>query len=101
MSRDGLHFAPCGRPLATPLGRPSRGAGGRAMRRGRWPQSIPRSLIMQANPSVAIVIAEVLRHTPSWVWGVLAVITLLGAWQLRDLRVSRSRLMLLPIALGA
>lgn len=56
---------------------------------------------MQASPPLTIVIIEVLRHTPSWVWAVLAVITLLGAWQLRDLRVSRARLLLLPVGLGA
>ena len=58
---------------------------------------------MQASPPLAIVIVivEVLRHTPSWVWAVLAAITLLGAWQLRDLRVSRTRLLLLPVGLGA
>ena len=56
---------------------------------------------MQASPPLTIVIAEVLRHTPNWVWAVLAAITLLGVWQLRDLRVSRVRLLALPVGLGA
>lgn len=56
---------------------------------------------MQASPPLAVIIVEIIRHTPSWVWAVLAAITLLGAWQLRDLRVSRTRLLLLPLGLGA
>jgi len=55
------------------------------------------------NPHVplSIVISEILKHTPSWVWGILAAITLLGVLQLRDHRITRGRLLLAPLGLGA
>ena len=45
--------------------------------------------------------AEILKHTPHWVWLILAAITLAGVLQLREYRVSSGRLLLLAIALGA
>ena len=56
---------------------------------------------MNTSPPLSIVIVEILRHTPHWVWLILAAITLLGALQLRQYRISRGRLLLAPIALGA
>jgi len=52
---------------------------------------------MQAPP-LSIVIAEILRHTPPWVWLVLVGITALGLWQCRAHTTSRRRLLLAPIA---
>jgi hypothetical protein len=46
------------------------------------------------------VIVEILKHTPLWVWGVLAVITGLGLRQLFDHQMSRLRLLVAPVALG-
>jgi len=48
-----------------------------------------------------MVIVEILRHTPPWVWLILATITLLGVMQLREHRIPRGRLLIAPIALGA
>ncbi|MFI4929431.1 MAG: DUF6622 family protein [Burkholderiales bacterium] len=56
---------------------------------------------MNTSPPLSIVVVEILRHTPHWVWLILAAITLLGALQLRQYRISRGRLLLAPIALGA
>jgi hypothetical protein len=56
---------------------------------------------MNTSPPLSIVIVEILKHTPHWVWLILAAITLAGVWQLRESRVSRSRLLLAPTALGA
>jgi hypothetical protein len=53
------------------------------------------------NLPLSIVIVEILKHTPSWVWAVLAAITLLGLLQWRDHRMTRNRLWLAPIGLGA
>ena len=47
------------------------------------------------------VILQVIRHTPLWVWGVLALLVVLGSLQLRDERLPRLRVALLPIGLGA
>ena len=56
---------------------------------------------MNTSPPLSMVVIEILRHTPHWVWAVLIAITLVGVMQLREHRVSRSRLLLAPIALGA
>jgi Family of unknown function (DUF6622) len=56
---------------------------------------------MPAKPPLSIVLLEILKHTPHWVWAILAAITLVGALQLREHRVSRGRLLLAPIGLGA
>jgi hypothetical protein len=47
------------------------------------------------------VILTVLSHTPTWVWGVLALLVVLGGLQLRAQRPPRLRVALLPLALGA
>lgn len=46
-------------------------------------------------------IIEVLRHTPGWVWLLLAALLALGISQLRARRVSRPRLFVLPAVLLA
>ncbi|HTT13108.1 MAG TPA: DUF6622 family protein [Burkholderiaceae bacterium] len=55
---------------------------------------------MQAAP-LSIVIVEVLKHTPAYVWGILAALIIVGRLQLRDQTIGRARLLLLPVALGA
>jgi hypothetical protein len=57
--------------------------------------------IMSIQPPLSAVTVEVLKHTPHWVWAVLAAITLVGLAQLREQRVARARLAVAPIALGA
>ncbi len=47
------------------------------------------------------VIAQVARHTPEWVWGVLVLLIVLGGSQLRAHRLARLRVALLPLGLGA
>jgi hypothetical protein len=49
----------------------------------------------------ATLLAEILRHTPPWVWLLLVALLALGASRLRTRRVSRPRLLLLPLALCA
>jgi hypothetical protein len=53
------------------------------------------------DPSSWIVIAEILRRTPVGVWLALAAITVFGALQWRERRVSRTRLLAVPVALAA
>jgi len=55
---------------------------------------------MQAAP-LSIVIVEVLKHTPGYVWLILAALVVFGSLQLRDQVVGRARVLLLPIGLGA
>lgn len=55
---------------------------------------------MQGAP-LSIVIVEVIRHTPTYVWGILATLVVLGSLQVRDQSIGRTRVLLLPIALGA
>ena len=47
------------------------------------------------------VVAQVIRHTPSYVWGILLALVAFGALQWRDHIVSRARPALAPIGLGA
>jgi hypothetical protein len=49
---------------------------------------------------LSTVIVQIIRHTPPWVWGILAAITLLGARQMRDHETTRVRLLLAAIGLG-
>ena len=49
---------------------------------------------------LSTVIVEIIKHTPLWVWGVLAAITLLGLHQMRDHVIPRARLLLAPVGLG-
>jgi hypothetical protein len=55
---------------------------------------------MQGAP-LSIVIVEVLRHTPAYVWGILATLVVFGSLQMRDRSMGRTRVLLLPIAFGA
>ncbi len=43
---------------------------------------------------------DILRSTPPWVWALLLFLVALGAAQLRERRLSRARLVLLPALLG-
>ena len=43
---------------------------------------------------------EIIQHTPPWVFGILVVLIFLGLQQLRDRRVSRVRLLILPLAMA-
>lgn len=56
---------------------------------------------MNTSPPLSLVVIGILNHTPHWVWLALAAITLVGLMQLREHRVSRGRLLLASIALGA
>jgi hypothetical protein len=44
---------------------------------------------------------EILRYTPTWVWGLLAALVALGLLQTRPRRVARAQLLALPLALLA
>jgi hypothetical protein len=44
-------------------------------------------------------VIEILRHTPGWVWALLAALLALGLSQLRTRRVPRRRLFVLPAVL--
>lgn len=56
---------------------------------------------MPADLPVALVLENIVRHTPVWVWGVLALLVLAGALQMRDHTQPRRRLVMLPLGLGA
>jgi len=47
-----------------------------------------------------LVILEVVRRTPSWVWLILAALIVLGSLQLREHQQSRMRVFALPLAMG-
>jgi len=53
---------------------------------------------MQAPPSV--VFFEVVRHTPLYVWGILAGLVVVGLVHLRSRETSRARVLALPIGLA-
>jgi hypothetical protein len=55
---------------------------------------------MPPNIPLSVLIPAVLRGTPPWVWGLLALLVALGALQMRDHVISRTRLMIAPLALG-
>ena len=55
---------------------------------------------MPSNVPLSFVILQILTHTPLWVWGVLALLVVLGAMQMRDHVLTRARLLLAPIGLG-
>ena len=46
-------------------------------------------------------IGPVLRHTPGWVWGMLAALLALGISQMRDRSASLARVSLMPIGMSA
>ena len=54
---------------------------------------------MQGAP-FSIVIVEVLKHTPAYVWAILAALVVLGGLQMRNQVLSRARVLLLPVGLG-
>ncbi len=56
---------------------------------------------MPSSMPLLTVIAQVVRHTPVWVWGLLLLLIVLGGSQMRDHRLARLRVALLPIGLGA
>ncbi len=43
---------------------------------------------------------EILRHTPMWVWGLLALLIWLGLTQWRDREVTTARIVATPLAFG-
>jgi len=47
------------------------------------------------------VVAQIIRHTPPYVWAILLALVALGLMQWRDHIVSRARLAIAPIGLGA
>jgi hypothetical protein len=49
---------------------------------------------------LSTIVVQILQHTPGWVWGIFAALTLLGLHQLRDHEIARARLLLAPIGLG-
>jgi hypothetical protein len=55
---------------------------------------------MPPDTPLLTVIVQVLRHTPLWVWGVLAGLILLGGLQFRELRSPRRGVALMPLGLG-
>ena len=56
---------------------------------------------MPSGLPLATVVFEILRHTPGYVWAILAALIAFGIIQLRTYRVTRARLALAPIGLGA
>jgi hypothetical protein len=46
-------------------------------------------------------IGQIVRQTPTWVWGLLAGLVTLGVSQLRDRRASLARVSLMPVAMTA
>ena len=55
---------------------------------------------MLSNLPLSTVIVEIVKHTPAYVWAILAALFALGSLQLRDHVVTRARLALAPIGLG-
>ena len=47
------------------------------------------------------VVAQIIRHTPAYVWAILLALVALGLMQWRDHTVTRARLAAAPIGLGA
>ena len=53
------------------------------------------------SPEGRPMIAQILINTPLWVWGLLAVLLVLGCSQVRSRAVGLTRIALLPLGLGA
>ena len=68
-----------------------------AAARGRHTEFPP----MQPDVPFLSVIGPVLRHTPVYVWAILAGLIALGWMQSRTLRLTRTRLLIAPVAFGA
>jgi hypothetical protein len=47
-----------------------------------------------------LIVTQVVEHTPTWVWAILAALIALGGLQMRAHEVSRARLAMMPIGLG-
>ena len=56
---------------------------------------------MLSDLSFWTVVAQIIRHTPPYVWAILLALVALGLMQWRDHIVSRARLAIAPIGLGA
>ena len=56
---------------------------------------------MSTSPPLSRSSSGILKHTPHWVWADAGRDHVAGVRQLREYRVSRGRLLLVPIALGA
>lgn len=56
---------------------------------------------MPADTPLLTAIALILSHTPTYVWFILAALVVLGAMQWRDHVLSRGRLAIAPLGLGA
>jgi hypothetical protein len=56
---------------------------------------------MPSQPSLSTVIVAILSHTPGYVWAILAALVVLGSVQLRRQRMSRTRLLIAPVTMGA
>jgi hypothetical protein len=54
--------------------------------------------LLTQNPSA---IVQIVKGTPTWVWGLLAGLVVLGASQLRDRTVSLVRVSIVPVAMTA
>ena len=55
---------------------------------------------MQSAP-LSIVLVEVVKHTPAYVWMVLGALIGFGSLQMRDQMIGRARVLLLPVGLAA
>lgn len=55
---------------------------------------------MPSNLPLLTVIVEIIRHTPLYVWVILAALVALGAMQLRDHHIPRGRLVFAPLGLA-
>jgi hypothetical protein len=55
---------------------------------------------MPTDLPLNIVIVEVVRHTPPWVWGLLAALVAFGLAQTRRQEVGRLRVTIMPLAMS-
>jgi hypothetical protein len=56
---------------------------------------------MRPDVPLLAVIGPILSHTPLYVWAILAGLIALGSLQWRTVRLTRARLLIAPVALGA
>jgi hypothetical protein len=56
---------------------------------------------MPADTPLLTAISMIVSHTPTYVWFILAALVVLGSLQLRNHVMSRGRLAIAPVALGA
>ena len=56
---------------------------------------------MPSNLPLSTVIVEIISHTPGYVWAILAALVVLGSLQLHDHVITRARLALAPVGMGA